>query len=132
MDTARVLVVDDDTELRESFIEVLQDSGFLTASAANGFEALQQLRTDSLPCLILLDLMMPRMDGRTFRERQLEDSRLRDIPVVVVSACRDVAAETRGLRAAAVLKKPLDIHDLLAAVKTHCAPHVGASDALAT
>jgi CheY-like chemotaxis protein len=124
MDTesTRVLVVDDDPELRETFIEVLEDNGFVTAGASNGLEALQRLRTDALPGLILLDMMMPRMDGRTFRERQLEDNRLREIPVVVVSAARDVGEEARGLRAAAVLKKPLDIHELLTAVKTHARP----------
>jgi DNA-binding response OmpR family regulator len=118
----RVLVVEDDTEIRESLLEVLEEHGHEAIGAVNGREALDWLAAaDPLPCLILLDLMMPVMDGAGFREEQLRTPRIADVPVVLVSAHREVAANARGLRAAAHLGKPLDLDELLRVVHDHCA-----------
>src|ERR1700704_6092909 len=82
-----VLVVDDDTDIRETIEEVLADNDFPAIGAENGAVALERLRSDvEPPCVILLDMMMPVMDGRTFRLAQQDDPTLSDIPVVVLSA----------------------------------------------
>ena len=76
MKSPRVLVVEDDLEIRESLMDVLEDAGFEAVGAGNGLEALDQLRGPGpQPCLIFLDLMMPRMDGRAFRQEQLAPPR---------------------------------------------------------
>jgi len=86
-----ILVVDDDRDIRDSLVEVLGEHGYPVIGAGNGVEALEILRTSAPPpSLILLDLMMPVMDGREFRERQLENPALADIPVIVISAYNDV------------------------------------------
>lgn len=116
-----VLVVDDDPDIRETLIEVLEDHGHRAIGAANGNEALEQLRRIAHePCLILLDLMMPGMDGRTFRELQLSDPVLSPIPVIVVSAFRDVSETAAALGAAGHVKKPIGLKDLIAMVEQFC------------
>ena len=76
-----VMVVEDDLEIREALMDSLTDSGWEAIGAPNGAAALQYLAsTDRLPCLVLLDLMMPVMDGQAFREAQLRDDRLAHIP----------------------------------------------------
>jgi DNA-binding response OmpR family regulator len=110
----RVLVVEDDPEIRDSLVEALADSGYETFGAINGQDALRKLKEmDPLPALIVLDLMMPVMDGRSFREEQLKEPRLARIPVIVISAYRDVADNIRELNAAGYLKKPLRVSQLL-------------------
>lgn len=117
----RILVIDDDPDIRETLIEVLEDAGHETLAAANGNEALRTLRTtESPPCLILLDLMMPIMDGRTFREEQLKDPALAAIPVVVLSAFRDAADTANELSAQAHLPKPVSLDALMRVVDTYC------------
>ena len=116
----RILVVDDDVEIREALLDVLQDNGYEAAGAVNGRDALQKLKQGEHPCLILLDLMMPVMDGRAFREEQLRTPALAEIPVVVVSAYRDVEARSAGLEAKAHLTKPLQIEDLLRVARQYC------------
>jgi CheY-like chemotaxis protein len=117
----RVLVVDDDADIRDTVIEVLQDSGHDVMGASNGVEALQQLRTASvLPCVILLDLMMPHMDGEQFRAEQLKDPQLSRIPVVIISAFRDTAERAKALNAAGHLTKPVSIDALMLAINSVC------------
>ena len=82
----RLLLVDDDGAIRDALDEALQEEGFDVVTAANGREALQVLKSGPRPDAILLDLMMPVMDGWDFRHEQLRDPALRQIPVVVVSA----------------------------------------------
>jgi CheY-like chemotaxis protein len=82
----RLLLVDDEDAIRESLGEALEDDGFEVVTAANGREALEILRNQPRPSAILLDLMMPVMDGWEFRREQLNDPSLRDIPVLVISA----------------------------------------------
>ena len=117
-----ILVVDDDEDLRHALTDVLEDEGFCVVPAENGLDALDKLRAGpSKPCVILLDLMMPKMDGATFRKIQLQDPALAAIPVVVVSANWKSAQTVQGLGVAGVLPKPFAAADLIAAVSRLCA-----------
>ena len=119
----RVLVIDDDLDLREAMIEVLEESGHPATGVANGSEALVHLRSASdQPCLILLDLMMPVMDGRAFREEQLRDPALSPIPVIVISAFRDVEQTAREMQVSAHVKKPVSLRALVQLVEQYCPP----------
>jgi CheY-like chemotaxis protein len=116
-----VLVVEDDPEIRESLVDLLEGQGYGVVAAANGREALRLLRSRSpTPCLILLDLMMPVMDGRTFRAEQLRSPDLASIPVVVVSAYRDVEESARALQVREFLEKPFDLDHLMGVAKRYC------------
>jgi CheY-like chemotaxis protein len=116
----RILLVEDDIDIREEVAEFLRDEGYEVAIAHNGCEALELLRAGERPCMILLDLMMPEMDGWTFRAEQLKDPMLADVPVVIVSGTRDVASIANKLAVAAYLVKPFRIERLLAIVQQHC------------
>ena len=111
-----ILVVDDDDDIRESMVEILADHDYATAEARNGEDALQQLRRGLRPDAILLDLMMPVMDGRAFRDAQRADPVLAPIPVVILSAHSDVAATAADMKPCAFLKKPSSLKEILAAV----------------
>jgi CheY-like chemotaxis protein len=113
----RVLAIDDDPDFRDGLADVLDDLGYPVTSAASGREALDVLRTEPLPDVILLDLRMPDMDGRTFREAQRLDSALSGIPCVVVSGSGEVEEEARSLGAAAVLAKPFRIQTLIDSIE---------------
>jgi CheY-like chemotaxis protein len=118
----RVLVVDDDNEIRETMVEVLNDEGYEAVGASDGIEALEQLRDPGDRwCLVLLDLMMPNMDGRTFRAEQLQDPAIAPIPVVIVSAMNDVAATAEELKVAAHMTKPIPLRELIQVVRQFCA-----------
>ena len=116
-----VLVVDDNDDVREAMLAALRVAGYEAEGASDGAEALARLRRDGLrPCLILLDLMMPVMDGLEFRDHQLRNPALAEIPVIVVSAFgRQTAA--RALGVADYLAKPIDVDRLLELVEQHCA-----------
>ena len=102
-------------------MEVLEEHGFPALGARDGAEALLLLaRATELPCLILLDLMMPVMDGATFREAQRRDPRLAAIPVVVLSAYRDLERHASSLDAVSVLRKPPSVRELVSVLRTHC------------
>ncbi len=104
-----VMVVEDDVCVRELVIEILSGGGFTAVGARNGQEALQHLRQGLIqPALILLDLMMPVMDGRQFRAEQLNDPLLARIPVVVMSASDDGEVRAEGR-----VGKPFEIQALL-------------------
>jgi CheY-like chemotaxis protein len=109
----RVVVIEDDPDIRESLGEVLVESGYSVALAANGKEALEQLQLGPPPAAILLDLMMPVMDGWQFRAAQRAALGLRDIPVVVVSADGNLQEKAAAIQATAYLRKPINIVDLL-------------------
>ena len=107
--------------IRDSIVEFLEDNGYQGIGAADGRDALDKLSaTDPLPCLILLDLMMPVMDGRSFREQQLQTPALAAIPVVLFSAYRDVAKTANDLNTAGHLTKPLKLSELLRTVQRYC------------
>ena len=111
---ARILVVEDDLDLGETVCEVLKMSGYRTAHAVDGLAALEMLGKGGLHDLILLDLMMPRMDGWAFREAQLRDKKLKDIPVVVLSAVSEIA---KPIKADQILHKPVEADTLLKTVE---------------
>jgi CheY-like chemotaxis protein len=114
-----VLVVEDDADMLDTFVQVLEAAGYRASGAANGVEALALLRNGLRPAAILLDLMMPEMTGWEFREEQLRDPALASLPVIVVSAAGPLA-ERESLRASAFLSKPLDLHSLLDALQNVC------------
>jgi CheY-like chemotaxis protein len=116
----KILVVDDDRAISEALAELLQDEGYQVARAADGEEALATLRGDTTIGLIILDLMMPGMDGSTFRGVQQEDPRLAQIPVIVISAMNRAADAVAALRPAAVLSKPINVTTLLDRVGLLC------------
>lgn len=121
MSRHNVLVVEDDAEIRYTLVQVLEECGCEVVGRANGKAALQYLETaQKLPCLIFLDLMMPVMDGIAFREAQLRDPALAHIPVIILSAYRDLEQTASELKAATYLHKPPRIDDLLGAVQQHC------------
>jgi CheY-like chemotaxis protein len=118
--SAHVLVVDDDRDIRDSLIDALEDHGYRATGAANGIEALAALRDAAeLPALILLDLMMPGMDGREFRGAQLANPAWARIPVIVISAYGDAEAQARAL-GVSCLRKPLAVRPLIDAVRHVC------------
>ena len=110
----RVLVVEDDSDLREIVCEVLENAGYDAKPAAGGEEALAALDEPQHVDLILLDLTMPGMSGFELRERLLRVPELRSIPVVVMTASR--AFDPSSLSPAGVLLKPLDATQLLDAI----------------
>ena len=121
MPAHRVLVVEDDLEIRESVMEILEEHGYEPVGAGDGLEALNKLREPGPPpCLIILDLMLPQMDGKTFRQEQLRSPELASIPVVVVSAFRDVTQIAQEMQAADLLKKPFKLMELINIAQRHC------------
>ena len=113
----RILVVDDDPSACEALSTLLEDEGYDVAHAPNGQIALNHLKSSPSPNAIILDLMMPVMDGWEFRRHQQRDAAFASIPVVVVSALREPAA-IEGV--AAILTKPLDVDRLLGIVSEIC------------
>jgi two-component system, chemotaxis family, chemotaxis protein CheY len=111
---AKILVVEDDMDLGEVVCEILTISGYRASHAVDGIAALQMLRAGELPDLILLDLMMPRMDGWEFRETLLRNKKLKDIPVIVFSAVTEIA---KPIKADHFLRKPVAPEVLLSAIQ---------------
>src|SRR5262245_40010193 len=96
----RVMVIEDDADIAAAIACMLEDEGLTTILAANGREAIDKLSSDDIrPDVILLDLMMPVMDGWEFRAEQRRDPALEDIPVVLLSARNDVDATAKELAA---------------------------------
>lgn len=109
-----VLIVDDDTDLRRALSELLEEEGYAVEGAADGRDALAKLQGGLRPGLILLDLMMPGMNGWDFRKAQLDDPELRALPVVVVTASGSDPATIRAqLGPVELLAKPIHPNDLL-------------------
>jgi CheY-like chemotaxis protein len=112
----RVLVVDDDPSIQGFLAEALVDEGYRVRTAANGREALAILG-EWRPDLILLDLMMPEMDGWAFRGEQRAMPAVSDVPVIVLSATRELATRTRDLEPVQVVSKPFDLEALLGTIE---------------
>jgi two-component system nitrogen regulation response regulator NtrX len=108
----QVLVVEDDSDILSSLVEVIRDEGFDVISAANGYQALSELEHHTVS-LIFLDLMMPVMDGWRF----LQEARTRfpdfQTPVVLLSAVRDLSEQARKLGVARFLTKPFNLDDVV-------------------
>jgi DNA-binding response OmpR family regulator len=121
-----VFVVDDDDSIRGSLAEILENEGYDVHVAKNGADALARMRAlDRSPCVILLDLMMPLMDGFEFRALQLADERIAGVPVVVFSADGATDRKAASLNVAASLKKPVRLEDVLQAIEAHCGCSAG-------
>ena len=119
----QVLVVDDEPVIRDVLGEALRSAGYNVTTASNGRAALAVL-DGVTPDVIVLDLMMPVMDGFAFRARQLLSARLAGIPVIVLSATYQLESVAKALRAHALLTKPFDLDVVLDRVATAC----GAAD----
>ena len=118
-------MVEDDIDLGETVCEILKMSGYRASHATDGLVALQMLREGALHDLILLDLMMPRMDGWAFRDAQLRDKKLKDIPVVVLSAMGEIA---KPIKADLVLRKPIEPETLLQTIRNLIRRRTGRSN----
>jgi CheY-like chemotaxis protein len=116
---ASVLVVEDHEDIREAIGEILENEGYETALAEDGARALDLLAEIPRPCLVLVDLIMPRMDGWQLVNVLSRDDRLATIPVVVMSA----AANPQTMPEHPTLKKPIDMEILLQIVRDHCCGH---------
>jgi CheY-like chemotaxis protein len=112
----RILIVDDDNDIREIIAVVLAAEGHEVAAAADGASALDELQRPPRPSLILLDMMMPRLDGEGFMKALRSDPNLADIPVVILTAHPAGRAKAFELGAAGCLRKPVELGDLLAVV----------------
>jgi CheY-like chemotaxis protein len=113
-----VLIVDDDFRIRALMARLLETSGFTAVEAANGKEALELLR-ERRPCVILLDLQMPIMDGWEFRRQQVADPAIADVPVICVTGYYDASDLFRraGVRC---FTKPVQLSALLNAIREIC------------
>lgn len=117
----RLLVVEDDDDIRATMTELLSSEGYPVLDARNGEEALDLLRhAEPLPELILLDLMMPVMSGAEFCAAVHDDPRLKDIPIVLLSASSQIHKSAVELGAAGVVSKPMSLGDLLGVVARYC------------
>jgi CheY-like chemotaxis protein len=116
MSRERILVVDDDRLIRESLVELLEDCGCTAVGASNGRDAMDVLADDGA-CLILLDMMMPIMDGRAFREEQIKRAELANIPVVLISAFENLQNSAKTMQVDGYLRKPLSVSDVLELVE---------------
>jgi DNA-binding response OmpR family regulator len=121
-----VLIVEDDADTRDMLAALLLTAGFQPVAAEDGLEALHLLRTvkhraPDTPCLVLLDLMMPRLGGDQFRRVQLGDPIVAGVPVAVMSGATDIEQRAQSLGAVATVTKPIDFNALLDVVRRHCA-----------
>jgi CheY-like chemotaxis protein len=115
-----ILIVEDDLDTREMLGRFLELEGYSVETAINGREALERLEEGARACVILLDLMMPVMDGWQFRREQVQKQELAAIPVIVVSAAgRD---RIQQIHANGYLSKPVDLDELLTQIRQYCNP----------
>lgn len=112
-----VLIVDDDASVRDLFVDALEESGHVVALAGDGAEALGALRTGPLPCVVLSDVRMPRMDGFELSRAVARDPQLNAIPVVVLTGDRLLAFSSPAR------DKPFSVAELDALVQRSCAFH---------
>jgi len=113
-----VLIVEDDADLRDMMAQFLLLEGFRPDPVSNGEEALEYLRRRPMPAVILLDMMMPVMDGWEFRREQQRDPKVANVPVIVLTALDRTRVGDIG--EAAFMKKPLDFDRLLEIVRRYC------------
>jgi len=121
-----ILVVEDDPTLRNAMGDLLGEEGISATPAENGQVGLDLLRAGARPCLVMLDLQMPVVDGFTFRRRQLEDSRIAGIPVVVMTGQPGSTREAESLGVALTMSKPVAASRVLGIVEQYCS-HAKAS-----
>ncbi len=118
---AEILLVEDDPAIRQALCELLDDEGYRCHAVVDGQAALTYLQAaETPPCLILLDLMMPVMDGYGFRAAQQQDARLAPIPVVVLSAQYLAPEKATAMQVGFYLRKPIAVPQLLTIVDRYC------------
>jgi two-component system, chemotaxis family, chemotaxis protein CheY len=117
-----ILLVDDHPDIRESLSDLLEAIGFRVTTAADGRAGLEYLRSHAAPAVILLDLMMPGMDGAEFRRRQLLDPALAAIPVILCSGVNDLEIHAERLGRLVWLRKPFPVDQLLGALRRYTEP----------
>lgn len=115
-----ILLVEDDDDIRESLTELLRSRGYEVTAVTNGRDALERLMSGPPPCMIILDLMLPVMDGWEFRAQQMANSNWAAIPVVVLSGVPDAQQHALNLKAADFLGKPIDLDRLYKTVEQYC------------
>jgi CheY-like chemotaxis protein len=116
----KILVIDDNEDIREAVVDSLEDAGYNVSVAANGAIAIGALRaSEDLPFLILLDLMMPVMDGAQFLQEMRKDPRLSALPVVVVTADGSATKKAAALGTHGGLRKPVQLDELLSTVSKY-------------
>ena len=120
-----LLVVDDDADARGAIVSLLEMEGYSVAAAGDGQEALDYLHHFPPPAMILLDLMMPSMDGWQFRQQQQSDPILASIPVIIISALGARESNRDGLGTVRTISKPIDDQELLVAIQS-CLADAGA------
>jgi len=113
---APILIVDDDDDIRELIKVFLEAEGYRVNGATDGLDAWEQVQSGLQPSLILLDLMMPRMDGEQFLKK-LRSCHLSEIPVIILSGNISAKEKSSGLKASCFLTKPVEIDELLNAVR---------------
>jgi CheY-like chemotaxis protein len=112
----KILVVEDDQSIRELLVELLETEGYAVSSANNGKDALHTLNTEIRPDLILMDLMMPVMDGYQFRTEQLKNTCWSTIPTIVMSAETNAREKLKTYNVAGFLTKPVELDTILRAL----------------
>jgi len=127
-----VLIVEDDPDVREMLATLLSLEGFHPVAAEDGLEGLHLLRavrhrSPDIPCLVLLDLKMPRLSGHEFRRAQLGDPIVANVPVAVMSGAVDLEERAVALGAVATVPKPIDCDALLNVVRRYCGSRPQAS-----
>jgi CheY-like chemotaxis protein len=117
-----ILVIDDDPDVRDAVATVLADEGYGVTGVGSGREALKHLQDHMLPSLILLDMMMPEMDGSLLRQELRKSPDLASIPIVILSGHGDVREAALALGAVDYLRKPLRADSLLEIAERYCRP----------
>ncbi|MBL8949215.1 MAG: response regulator [Myxococcaceae bacterium] len=111
----KVMIVDDETDIRESLREVFEDEGYEVATAANGAEALSLLAKNDPPCAMVLDLIMPEVGGVEVYQKMQTDPRLSRVPVII-----STSDPSRAPSGVLIMKKPIDLNRLLETVHRYC------------
>jgi len=110
-----ILIVDDERDIRDSLKEFFEEEGFGVVTASNGAEALEALQSGDLPCVVILDLLMPFVSGNEVYEEMQRTPRLAGVPVVV-----STSDPSRAPSGVLIMKKPVDLGRLLSAVEQYC------------
>ncbi len=115
-----VLIIEDDDDIREGVAELLVDEGYRVMTAVDGADALAELQRCGAPRAILLDLMMPNMDGWALQEKLARDPALSSVPLIVFSGINQATEQAAALGAVACITKPFSLDTLLKTVAQYC------------
>jgi len=110
-----ILIVDDEPDILESLAEFFQDEGYSVTTAPDGAAGLESLSKDPLPCVVILDLLMPGVDGHEMYQRMRQDPRLSEVPVII-----STSDPRRAPPGVLTMKKPVSLTRLLSAVRQYC------------